>query len=86
MPQLGYEYMQAAGIEERIVSPKFQKDIFHGQHMIFVFTQTLQYFGFAVAQQLLFSAVLKRLCDGVECILSECEVAAFFLTYTYFIQ
>ena len=32
------QLVQAAGIEERIVSPKFQQDVFHGQHMVFVFT------------------------------------------------
>jgi hypothetical protein len=46
--QLRYEYMQAAGVEEAVVSPKVEQYILGIDHLIAVFAEALQYFRFAV--------------------------------------
>ena len=46
--QLRYEYVQAAGVEEAVVSPKVEQYILGIDHLIAVFAEALQYFRFAV--------------------------------------
>ena len=46
--QLRYEYMQAAGVEEAVVSPKVEQYILGIDHLIAVLAEALQYFRFAV--------------------------------------
>ena len=48
MAQLGYENVQAAGVEEAVVSLKVEQYILGIDHLISVLAEALQYFRFAV--------------------------------------
>ena len=45
MPQFGDEHMQAAGVEEAVVSPEVEQYILGVDHLVTVLAKTFQYRG-----------------------------------------
>ena len=50
VPQFGDEHMQAALVEERIVSPQVKQDAAHVHHLVKVDTQAAQDFTFPIGE------------------------------------
>ena len=71
--------MQAARIEETVVSPKIEQDILGIHYLITVFAQAFQNFGLAVGEFLFYSGMGQYLCDRVEMVIAYLEqVSSFF--------
>lgn len=66
MSQFSDEHVQAARIEETVVTPKIEQDILGIHYLITVFAQAFQDFGLAVGEFLLYSGMGQYLCDRVE--------------------
>ena len=45
MPQFGDEHMQAAGVEEAVVSPEVEQYVLGIDHLVAVLAEAFQYFG-----------------------------------------
>lgn len=71
--------MQAARIEETIVTPKIEQDILGIYYLITVFAQAFQNFGLAVGEFLLYSGMGQYLCDRVEMVIAYFETGLFLL-------
>ena len=50
MPQFGDEHMQAAGVEEAVVSPEVEQYILGVDHLVTVLAKTFQYLGLTVGE------------------------------------
>ena len=50
MPQFGDEHMQAAGVEEAVVSPEVEQYVLGVDHLVAVLAKAFQYFGLAVSR------------------------------------
>ena len=48
--QLRYEYMQAAGVEEAVVSPEVEQYVLGVDHLVAVLAKAFQYLGLAVGE------------------------------------
>lgn len=57
MPQFGDEHMQAAGVEEAVVSPEVEQYILGVDHLVTVLAKTFQYLGLAVESSTSVSAL-----------------------------
>lgn len=81
MAQLGYENVQAAGVEKTVVSPKIQQNILGVDYPVSVFAKAFQYFRLPVREfhfrsgmwRCTGSYIRQALCDGVESIIAYFE-------------
>jgi hypothetical protein len=75
MPQFRDEHMQTPGIEETVISPKFQQNVLRIDHLIPVLTKPFQYFRLAVGEFLSHSGMQQCLRDRIEQITSYLKTA-----------
>ena len=75
MPQFRDEHMQTPGIEETVISPKFQQNVLRIDHLIPVLTKPFQYFRLAVGEFLSHSGMQQCLRDRIEQITSYFKTA-----------
>lgn len=86
MAQLGYENVQAAGVEKTVVSPKIQQNILGVDYPVSVFAKAFQYFRLPVREfhfrsgmwRCTGSCIRQALCDGVESIIAYFKTGGFF--------
>ena len=75
--------MQAARIEETVVTPKVEQDILGIHYLITVFAQAFQNFGLAVGEFLLYSGMGQYLCDRVEMVITYLETGFFLFRFFF---
>lgn len=80
MPQFRDEHMQTPGIEETVISPKFQQNVLRIDHLIPVLTKPFQYFRLAVGEFLSHSGMQQCLRDRIEQITSYLKTAGYFVS------
>ena len=86
MPEFGDEHMQASGIEETVVAPKFEEDALGTDHFIPMLAKAAEDFRFTMRKFLRDAGIGELLAHGMEKVVAEFEDMGLLFLYECLVE